>query len=334
MGVSRKDFLIASSKAVDIDLQVGEWPVYRSYEFKGVGEKAYVDAPRWWAEEPKDPEELESYRQYEDSLVKKYKGNIEFASYSAAYSFGIEQHNKEERYRPLDYPDIFLRFARLVEESSITQEAVLDWVKQYGVLGVDKASGGMGFGNHRGGPSETVSKFEDCAREANTVLRLYEAASAPEGPDVEYLRACIVEPGSSPEMLSELARDYVRQTVHLRVAGECYPHLYRQRDGSFKQGWGFKSLLGAMWLQMMWLVTTAEEDIRCCLWCRRPIDFKRPEQPKEDPGLTKNARGKYRTREDKRFCGGRCRADWNYHYGGGKSSKHARKIERERRKVR
>jgi len=344
MGIDYKDFAIASSKAVDKELQVGEWPVYRRYEFKEVEEKAYLHAPSWWAEEPDDPEEREAYRQYKDSLVKKHRGNPEFGSYSAAYSFEIERHNEPKPYRPLDYTDIFLQFARLVEESPITQEVVLGWVELYGVLGVDKASGpGMGYGNPRGGPAETVSNFEYYAREANTVLQLYEAASAPEGPDVEYLRERISQPvrewptqtvaeGSSPERLSELARDYIRQTVHLRVTGECYPHLYRQKDGPFKQGWGFKSLLGAMWLHMMWLMTTAEEDIRRCPWCRTPIVFKHAEQPKEDSGLRKNARAKYKTRENKKFCDDRCKAKWNYHYGDGKSSKHARKRERERRK--
>jgi hypothetical protein len=186
MGIDREDFIIASSKAVDKELQVGEWPVYRRYEFKEAGEKAYVYAPRWWAEEPNDPEELEAYRQYKNSLIKKHRVDLEFASYSAAYSFGIERHNEEERYRPLDYPDIFSEFARLVEEGPVTERVILGWVEQYGVLGVDKTSGaGIGFGNPRGGPAETVSNFEYYAREANTVLRLYAAASATEGPDVE-----------------------------------------------------------------------------------------------------------------------------------------------------
>jgi hypothetical protein len=337
MGIGREDFVIASSKSVDKELQIGEWPVYKRYEFKGAGEKAYVYAPRWWAEEPEDPEWLEAYRQYKSSLDIENQPNPEGAAYLAAYSFGMERHNQEERYRPLDYPDIFLQFARLVEEGPITEEVVLGWAEQYGVLGVHKIRGGIGFGNRRGGPAETVAKFGECAQEANNVLRLYEAASAPEAPHVEYLRERIVDSTNSPERLSELARDYVRQQVHGWVAGECYPHLFRHKDGAFKQGWGFKSLLGAMWLQMMWLMTTTEEDIRRCYWCRRLIDFQHVEQPIEDPGLdpglTKNARVKYKPRKDKKFCDGRCRAKWNYHNGKGKSSKHVRKIEREQHKV-
>ena len=84
----------------------------------------------------------------------------------------------------------------------------------------------------------------------------------------------------------------------------------------------------------MWLVSTSEEDIHRCPWCRKIVTFEpSPEQPEVDPGLGKNARKTYKTRVDKTFCDDRCKAKWNYHFGKGKSSKHARKRERERRKA-
>jgi ApeA N-terminal domain 1 len=138
----------------------------------------------------------------------------------------------------------------------------------------------------------------------------------------------------SPERLKEVALEYIDETIHQRAAGECHPRLYRQKDGTARRGWGFKSLLGAMWLQMMWLRSTPAEEVERCPWCRKTIAFEpQPEQPEIDAGSKQNARRRYRTREDKTFCNSCCRAKWNYHFGKGKSSKHTRKSERERRKT-
>jgi hypothetical protein len=320
------------------------------------------------------------YRGYKRSLDRQYEDDPEFAAYLAAQGLGIDQKNEPERYVPLNYHDLFLQFANLAEEGPITLEVLQGWTELYGVLGIAKTSVN-GMGNPRGGPAESVSNFASFAEEANLVLRLYEAATAPEGPDHEYLRKHIRVPEIAllqssftateirdekdhageeaarahqimlskptrdvieqtlmdqvpPERLKKTALDYVAETVHLRVTGECYPRLYRQRDDTFRRGWGFKSLLGAMWLQMMWLMSASEEDIHRCPWCRKTVTFEpSPEQPEHDPGLKKNARKQYATRVDKVFCGDpRCKAKWNYHFGDGKSSKHARKRKRELRK--
>jgi hypothetical protein len=68
----------------------------------------------------------------------------------------------------------------------------------------------------------------------------------------------------APEKLKKLALDYVEETVHLRVTQECHPRRYRQRDGTSKWGLGFKSLLDAMWMQMMWLMDARDEHVRRC----------------------------------------------------------------------
>jgi hypothetical protein len=379
MGIERNDFALASSRAVDKKLRAGEWLVYRHYQVEGAGESAYLQAPLWWADAPDDPKELELYRMYKSSLDQQYEDDPEFAAYLAAQGMGVDQKNEPERYVPLDFHDLFLEFANLAEDRQITLEVVLEWVELYGVLGLQRTSVN-GMGNPRGGPAESVSDFAYFAEEANMVLRLYEATTAPEGPDHEYLRKHIRAPEIasiqsllavmkvryekddageevasveqkalskptrdvidqilmnrvSPEPLKRAALDYVAETVHLRVTGECYPRLYRQRDGTFRRGWGFKSLLGAMWLQMMWLMSASEEDIHLCPWCRKTVTFEpSPEQPEIDPGLKKNARKNYRTRSDKTYCNADCRAKWNYHHGEGKSNKYARKRKRERSK--
>ncbi len=77
--------------------------------------------------------------------------------------------------------------------------------------------------------------------------------------------------------------------------------------GSYEQSWGFRSLLGAMWLQMMFLM---QKDRRCW-WRGKPLD----------PGMRSHAR----------FCpdnNGQCRAAWNYHKGTGESSKENRRQDR------
>jgi hypothetical protein len=70
-----------------------------------------------------------------------------------------------------------------------------------------------------------------------------------------------------------------------------------------------------MYLQMMWLMSAKGDEVR---WCKRPgcnrvVDFEQPKPPK-DPGLKKNARGKYKTRNDKEFCGPRCKGKYHYEY--------------------
>jgi hypothetical protein len=379
MSINRRDFAIASGKAVDKDLRAGEWLIYQRYEDNGRGESAYLQAPLWWAEEPNDPKELDQYKGYKRYLDNQYENDPELAAHIAAQALGIEQQNEPERYVPLNYHDLFLQFAGLVEEGPITLGVVRGWAELYGLLGLEKTSVN-GMGNPRGGPAESVSNFASYAEEAHMVLRFYGAVTDPEGPDYEYLRKHIRPPEISllqpfftktelryekdstgkeverayqrtlsqraretitqvlmddvpPEKLKKLALDYVEETVHLRVTQECHPRRYRQRDGTSKWGWGFKSLLGAMWMQMMWLMDARQEDVRRCPWCRKVITFEpRPEQPETNPEQ-KNARKEYKTRVDKTFCDGRCKANWNYHFGEGESSKYARKRKRERRKA-
>ena len=76
--------------------------------------------------------------------------------------------------------------------------------------------------------------------------------------------------------------------------------------------YGFKNLLGAIWLQMAWLLC-ADEGIRRCKLpdCFRVIAFEPGEQPPLD--APKGARGKYKTRKDREFCKDRpCKQKYHY----------------------
>jgi len=170
-----------------------------------------------------------------------------------------------------------------------------------------------------GPPNETIENFALEAWEAHTILSLYEALNTPTRAGLETIREYM----SNEEENGLLGRSYVERAVHGRdgdssrrwareivtlgiegkVKDACYPTVesYDHAGGGAKQGWGFDSLLGAMWLQMMWLVA---EPPRICRWCGRALGGGR---------------------KDKRYCSDKCRGDWNYHESGKKSGKTHRK---------
>jgi hypothetical protein len=355
MGTNPQDFQAAADEAVGEDLRAGGWPIYDHYEFREAGADVYVYAPSWYVVEV-DPEFLPAYERHREELERSYPDNPEFAREMAARSFRVyRDNNVTERYAPLNYPDIFLQFAELADEGPITREVMYGWVEQYGVLGLQRLAPGRG--DPRGGKAESLSNFTRHALDANLVRRLYEAATRPDGPNVEYLRHVIApevladdlpaprvlegeidgqkialiddseltplrlqmaaqkrRARTSPNQLKEVALEFVARTVQNHVSSECYPLLFKRKDGSFLQGWGFKSLLGAMYVQLMWLMTATGENVRRCLWCHKVITFHQPEQPRDL--WTPNDRGRgYRTRRDIKFCNnkGKCKGAYFYH---------------------
>jgi hypothetical protein len=169
---------------------------------------------------------------------------------------------------------------------------------------------------HGGRPNESVENFAFEAWEAHIVWRLYESVRSQEVVDMPSVSQFMSpfeqgEPGftggswverdsfSDPELARSWALTIVEDAVNRKIENHCYP-IVQGTPGSYEQSWGFRSLLGAMWLQMMFVM---REDRRCW-WCGKPLD----------PGMPSHAR----------FCknnNGRCRSKWNYHEGEGKSSK-------------
>jgi hypothetical protein len=93
--------------------------------------------------------------------------------------------------------------------------------------------------------------------------------------------------------------------VHERIAKYAHPDFYQTARGDYVRGWAFRNLLGAMWLQMFFLLTSADQ-IRCAnVECNKVIAIAEPVQA-TSAGLQKNVRGKYRTRVDKKFCSKEC----------------------------
>jgi hypothetical protein len=235
-------------------------------------------------------------------------------------------------YRPLvDTPALFLEFAMLADDPGLDAETdternagvYLDWVHSYGTLGLEPAPAvwhnRRGVSTH-GGPEDTLESFVREAWIANQTLRLYEAAMADPldlgtirshaeryYPSHKALFFTRPHPGESNVSTRERAKEFamreVAAAVQGKVAWNVYPALYQRKDGNFEQGWDFVNLLGAMWLQMFWLMTDPEK-IRLCKLpgCDRFVYHDEREDLPEDPGLKKNVRRPYKTRKDKLYC--------------------------------
>jgi hypothetical protein len=219
-------------------------------------------------------------------------------------------------YMPLVHePELLLRFVAL-SDKEITEEVWLDWIRRDGVLGLDRPANGYAKAHTCGGPRETLSRFVDEAHAANRALRLYEAATKPGGPDVAVIESYI--PNYERQNIEDTvqgieawAREEAATVVQRRLATECHPQLYAlPLSGGFAHAPDFKSLLGAMHLQMMFLMTSTGKIRRCkAPGCNRTITFDHPEEP---PGqrlerLAQGRRKKHKTRIDKVYCGQACK---------------------------
>ena len=167
-----------------------------------------------------------------------------------------------------------------------------------------------------GGKHETVEMFVLEAYEANVVLKLYEAASARtvnvsaisrfmSGMVNDFQLHLLRKYGwaakterevwSQDEDLAKLwALGVVENAVNKKVEQDVYPVLLGER-GSYEEGWGFKSLLGAMWLQMRWFMLGDRKE-GFCLRCGELFEKRR----------------RNKVYCDENNCGGRFRAAKQY----------------------
>lgn len=205
----------------------------------------------------------------------------------------------EERWRiysPLEEtPDLFLKFARLHEERDFAG-AALEWSRKYGVPG-------------RRPEAMSLSAFRREVEAANRILMLYEAIL---NEDLEGAWSIVQEyPDEIIDsgIFEKLEENYVPKleagmllAMHMvsRVVGKlCQPVLVLNEGSKppysrVTSGWDFDSLLGAMYLQMWWLMASGG-DIARCEHCGRTISLSRP-----------HPKGRKR-RSDKRFCDAACR---------------------------
>jgi hypothetical protein len=343
--------------------RAGEWRRYTHYEVTELDNgDVSVYAPPHWAQDS-DPEKLQLYRQTRQAR-EEGMFSTDLAAQVAAHDVGILQENVPRLYQPLiDEPGLFLKFAELAEAEPITGEVMLEWVRAYGVLGLEKFNNVAGIGNPRGGPAENAYNFGERAQEAHMVLTLWKAAKSPYGPDVETIKRHIIMPEvphlqswfaapkvsvredeegrevtfteesalASPEalgimrevfqedavdrrsreQLGKMALGYVRETIRIRLKEECYLRPYPQEDGMDRPGWGFKSLYGAMLLQMMSLMAyTGRRRVCKGPGCFNIISFKEPEPVLNDSGKLETPR---RTHSHKETCSDACRKRYSDH---------------------
>jgi hypothetical protein len=309
----KKAFEEGLSQGGDKRLRPGEWVIYPEYEIELRKRQKYIRAPLTAGQ-------LRGGRRYRP-LSESYAGLfLEFAGWPEKFNMSLR-----------------------APESENNEKAALAWARKYGVLGVNRpdlpildpstsalrsylgrpspgfvAQGRKNTG--RGGhPEESVVRFTDEALIARLALRLYDAATSHAIPDVSTIvkfmgknRNELDYPsiqeihGYTPESARGWALEEVERIVQRQVAGRCYPTLFGD-PGSYEQGWAFDSLLGAMWLQMLWYMTGQTPR---CKSCHKVLEGKR--------------------RSDSAYCDAQCRSNWNYHNGIGKSSKHERKKRRKR----
>lgn len=187
-------------------------------------------------------------------------------AYVEAARQDLEVHKPSELemyvYPPLiAAPGLFLEFARLWD-GGVLRGAWRDWIGTKGVLGLND-------GDVRGGPRETHSAFEQEARGAQEILRLYEAAENPDGADNAYIRQHFypMEPSAEHGSPRQAALWVVGVRVQRKLAEECFPQIYLNEDGTSVLSYGFRSLLGAMYLQMASLLTNGTAAVK---WCKAP----------------------------------------------------------------
>jgi hypothetical protein len=104
--------------------------------------------------------------------------------------------------------------------------------------------------------------------------------------------------------------------TQMRLHEHCYPqfNIYTRGlypTGRFALSWGFHNLLGAIWIQIAWLLES-QGSVRFCRLpdCRRVITF---ESGKPSYEISKPGRGKYKTRSDRVFCPDRpCKQKYHY----------------------
>jgi hypothetical protein len=205
-------------------------------------------------------DDVRVYARHDDPLRGASKGR----SYSGEWLF--EDYNSKGPYAPLrDEPDLFVKFASLASEDPGTRDGrkgiMLEWIKEYGVLGLS-ADDHSGLRSTR---YERLKPFWDEVRWAAHCMDLYEAATGP----ARVLKRLSL-PGKTVAEKRKSAVVSLRNKVGNILKRDCYPKLCYQvlentgEGADFALSWGFRSLLGAMYLQMAWRIKSRQCEAPGC----------------------------------------------------------------------
>jgi hypothetical protein len=248
-------------------------------------------------------------------------------------------------YDPLvDTPRLFLDFARIAERKD-PGEALSQWLRQYGLLGlahrrplwVPEGSPEVVVPplqyDDRGGLGETLDAVWYEVYLTNHILALYEAVLNRDADELESLLFSDEESewsetrlehangrtrktsGDRIDALVNHALSQVWEHLSSTLAVFAYPAVTSTRRNTYPEPlltvdrmaatWRVRNLLGAMYLQFFWLVTSAGELSRC-KQCGRIISYAPPIPAGKDHEARK-------PRKDKEFCDSRCRQNYHYH---------------------
>ncbi len=314
MGYLGRDIGISADKSVNTDLRESLWLVYDEYELK-----CNADGDRYVARAGKGGLDIEAAQpvfaylplvNHMDLFLRFARLKPEVPSLGLSWSASLT-----------GYPHIFDDYDYSKLDTDKNAETALGWARDNGVLGLASGSlprrGGepvkRSGGNPDGGPEEKVWRFVVESLIANRTLRLYEAATSPDPAGSVWTIEKELSGDHSPEHARRTALDDVSRTVETMLEGRCYPTLRRRKDG-IVQGWGFESLLGAMWLQMMWLVS-ADGEVRRCKrgLCNRVVTIEMPDP--DELTYKSTYRGekewliptKHKTHKNKQYCSDSCK---------------------------
>jgi len=308
--VNRELLKNSSTKAIKEELRGVGWPVYKDYEAVEEDGEPFVVASI----------SLSSF--FETEPAEEYFAGEE-KTYRVQRSAGRwPSQDAMSIYPPLQAPELVLELAELAEKE-ITPEAVLEWAQVYGLLGFPDedtvTDEGLVKLKVKGeGRRESVRRFAEAARDVRGCLRTYEAITSDRELEPENLlsvaallpRKAFVPFGPMEDHLGKERPWLFRvlgRLVQIRLDQYCYPRFSAftrngVATGKFALTWGFKGLIGAIWLHMAWLLEAESERVKRCKLpdCLRVIHFE-PGKPASIYSK-KHTRGKYKTREDKVYC--------------------------------
>lgn len=204
-------------------------------------------------------------------------------------------------------------------------EIALDWANKYGLLGCSR-----GFYQDRhtfeteAAPREFVAHFFEEVDKVAAVLAFYEASlNHDEDAILPLLQLHPTWPGDLfvQYIASDAADLYggrlgfalylVTNEVVRMLHTFSFPKLTLQPAGpttppGLSNGYGYFTLLGAMYLQMYWLVAAGEKHVTRCRQCGELIRLTARAPGSEGEGDPR------KPRQDKRYCTNACRQRYNY----------------------
>jgi hypothetical protein len=206
-------------------------------------------------------DDVRVYARHHDPLRDGRKGR----SYSGEWL--LKNYNSKGPYAPLrDEPDLFVKFASLASKDPGTtdgrKDIMLNWIREYGVLGLEP----LGSSPYLRSPRhENLRQFWNHVHLAARCMKLYKAAT---GPGRALKRSGL--PGKTLAEKRKLAVVLLLGNVEPILERECYPKLrYQVREDTGETAdvaliWGFRSLLGAMYLQMAWRIKSRQCEAPGC----------------------------------------------------------------------